>query len=95
MKVMQEKVNGTTNAHDHKKEINKREKTLAQNVEEALLLYFDYLDGQATAGLYDLVMTEVEVPLLKTVMSQAGANLSKAAEILGLNRATLRKKMVH
>jgi len=55
--------------------------------------YFDDLDGQSTVNLYDLVLAEVEAPLLTAVMAYARQNQSKASEILGLNRGTLRKKL--
>ncbi|UTW44312.1 DNA-binding transcriptional regulator Fis [bacterium SCSIO 12696] len=61
--------------------------------EYALKHFFECLDGQMTTGLYDLVISEVEQPLLETVMAYTRNNQSKAAQILGLNRGTLRKKL--
>ena len=61
--------------------------------EYALQHFFDCLDGQMTTGLYDLVINEVEQPLLETVMAYTRNNQSKAAQLLGLNRGTLRKKL--
>ncbi|MGS2722776.1 DNA-binding transcriptional regulator Fis [Porticoccus sp. GXU_MW_L64] len=61
--------------------------------EYALQHFFECLDGQMTTGLYDLVISEVEQPLLETVMAYTRNNQSKAAQILGLNRGTLRKKL--
>jgi Fis family transcriptional regulator len=55
--------------------------------------YFSDLDGHKPGNLYDLVLDEVEIPLLETVLRQTRGNQSKAAQILGLNRATLRKKL--
>ncbi len=66
---------------------------LGQCVEQALAQYFALLDGQPPAGLYELVMGEVEAPLLRTVLAYAGDNQCRAAELLGINRGTLRKKM--
>jgi Fis family transcriptional regulator, factor for inversion stimulation protein len=66
---------------------------LHQCVTEALTRYFKALDGELPVGLYELVMTEVERPLLAFVMHELGGNQSRAAEILGLNRGTLRKKL--
>jgi Fis family transcriptional regulator len=43
--------------------------------------------------LYELVLGEVEPPLLRTVMEYTRGNQSRAAEILGINRGTLRKKL--
>lgn len=66
---------------------------LAKQVKMALELYFQDLDGQDPCDLYRLVLSEVEKPLLETVMKQTRGNQSKAAEVLGLNRSTLRKKL--
>ena len=64
-------------------------------VREALDQYFARLDGHDTSGLFDLVMGEVEAPLLEVVMRRSGGNLTRAASLLGINRATLRKKLRH
>ena len=66
---------------------------LRARVREALDQYFSDLDGHDCSGLFDLVMTEVEVPLLEAVLEHSGGNQSKAARILGINRGTLRKKL--
>ena len=58
-----------------------------------MTLYFLHLDGQAPSDLYQLVMNEVEAPLLEVVMQQADNNQSKAATMLGINRGTLRSKL--
>lgn len=70
-----------------------RAHSLAQCVEEAMDRYFLLLDGHHTTGLYELVMKEIEAPILRAVMAHTRNNQSKAAEILGLNRGTLRKKL--
>lgn len=62
-------------------------------VERALTRYFVDLDGHAPGHLYDMVMREVEYPLLKRVLAYTAGNHTKAAQILGINRATLRKKL--
>jgi len=67
--------------------------TLRDSVEKALQNYFDQLDGQDVAGIYDMVLSEVEVPLLETVMKYTRDNQTKASIVLGLNRGTLRKKL--
>jgi Fis family transcriptional regulator len=51
------------------------------------------LDGQEITNLYDIVIAEVEEPLLQTVMRITGNNQSLAARLLGLSRGTLRKKL--
>lgn len=68
---------------------------LCQCIERALEQYFRQLQGEAPSGLYDLVLAEVERPLLEAVMNYAGSNQSRAARYLGINRNTLRKKLVH
>ncbi|WP_018873165.1 helix-turn-helix domain-containing protein [Thioalkalivibrio sp. ALJ16] len=66
---------------------------LADSVRRALDQYFQTLDGQSSHDLYALVMNEVERPLLASVLERCGGNQSRAAALLGLNRATLRKKL--
>jgi Fis family transcriptional regulator len=56
--------------------------------------YFRDLDGTDPTGLYDMLLQVIEKPLLDVVMQRAGHNQSRAAEWLGLNRNTLRKKLV-
>ena len=63
-------------------------------VRESLHSYFQDLDGEAPDGMYDMLVRAVEKPLLEVVMSHADNNQSRAAEWLGLNRNTLRKKLV-
>ena len=66
---------------------------LRDQVRESLRIYFHNLGGQAPTHLYDLVLSEVEAPLLEIVMAFVDGNQTKAAAILGLNRGTLRKKL--
>jgi Fis family transcriptional regulator, factor for inversion stimulation protein len=66
---------------------------LSVHVKQALALYFAQLKGHDTTDLYDLVMREVEKPLLETVLVECGYNQTKAAKMLGLSRSTLRKKL--
>lgn len=68
-------------------------KPLRHHTEDALKSYFDRLNGHSPGDLYDLVLGEVEEPLLKAVMNYSRGNQSKAAGILGINRGTLRKKL--
>ena len=69
------------------------DKSLSDHTEEALNLYFESLNGHRPGDLYDLVLSEVEKPLLRTVLEYTGGNQSEAASILGINRGTLRKKL--
>jgi Fis family transcriptional regulator len=57
-------------------------------------LYFKDLDGTEPANVHDMLMRAVEKPLLEVVMAQAQHNQSRAAQWLGLNRNTLRKKLI-
>lgn len=66
---------------------------LREHVFETLRIYFHNLGGQAPSNLYDLVRREVEPPLLEIVMQFTDGNQTRAAEILGINRGTLRKKL--
>jgi Fis family transcriptional regulator, factor for inversion stimulation protein len=66
---------------------------LRDSVQMALNNYFARLEGQNVTALYDMVLQEVEMPLLETVMDYVKGNQSKAARLLGLNRGTLRKKL--
>ncbi|NVJ60680.1 MAG: DNA-binding transcriptional regulator Fis [Gammaproteobacteria bacterium] len=67
--------------------------TLRESVNIAIKNYFDSLDGQQPSELYEMVLAEIEAPLLERVMEYTRGNQTKAAVILGLNRGTLRKKL--
>lgn len=69
------------------------QRTLRSSVEQAMSNYFAHLDGQPASNLYQMVLAEVEAPLLEAVMAYTKDNQSQASEILGLNRGTLRKKL--
>lgn len=67
---------------------------VARYVREAVEDYFKDLDGEEpSCAVYDMVMNCVEKPLIETVLHEAGGNQTRAAELLGLNRNTLRKKI--
>ena len=67
--------------------------SIEESVRRNMQDYFKNLDGTPPAGVYDMMIRAVEKPLLEVVMAQAGHNQSKAADWLGLNRNTLRKKL--
>jgi len=74
--------------------VERRKKPLCSCIDSALERFFIDLDGhQPPQDLYQMVISEVELPLLKAVMAYARGNQSKAAEVLGINRSTLRKKL--
>jgi Fis family transcriptional regulator, factor for inversion stimulation protein len=66
---------------------------LADCVKKSLDEYFKHLDGQPPHAIYDMVLGCIEKPMLEYILNKVGGNQSKAAEVLGLNRNTLRKKM--
>ncbi len=66
---------------------------LGQCVTDALEQYFRDLDGEKPAAIYDMVLRKIEKPMLQVVLANAGANQTLAAEMLGINRNTLRKKL--
>ena len=72
---------------------SQRDKTLRDSVEQALQNYFKHLDGQDVTDVYNMVLAEVEAPLLESVMDYVKGNQTRASEVLGLNRGTLRKKL--
>lgn len=67
--------------------------SIVQCIESSLRQYFTDLDGEMPCGVYDMVIGQVELPLLRCVMDVCGGNQTRAAQILGLNRNTLRKKL--
>ena len=81
------------NFNDHGEHPSHAGHPLHACINTLLTSYFSDLDGHPPGNLFDLVMDEVERPLLETVLHHTRGNQSKAAEILGLNRGTLRKKL--
>ncbi|NDY92300.1 helix-turn-helix domain-containing protein [Ideonella livida] len=69
-------------------------KTLDECVRETLADYFKDLGGAEPHAMHDMVMRTVERPLLEVVMERTAGNQSKAAEWLGINRNTLRRKLL-
>ena len=67
--------------------------TLSDHVRQSVEEYFAHLNGHDSSGLYQLVLSEIEKPLLETALKHSDFNQSKAAKVLGLSRSTLRKKL--
>jgi Fis family transcriptional regulator len=67
---------------------------IADTVRRSLEKYFKDLDGEMPTSVYDMVIRNVERPLLEVVLDRAEGNQTIAAEMLGINRNTLRKKML-
>ena len=70
-----------------------KNKPLSEITDKAIKRYLKSLNGHDPANLYQLVIGEVERPLLKNAVEYAGGNKSQAAKILGIHRGTLRKKL--
>jgi Fis family transcriptional regulator, factor for inversion stimulation protein len=69
------------------------ENEVATCVRRAMSKYFEDLDGEQPAPIYEMVIDCVEKPLLEVVLKHAQGNQTRASELLGINRNTLRKKM--
>ena len=67
---------------------------LNQHVRMCVEQYFSDLDGECPVDLYDRVLQQVEKPLLEVVMQKNHGNQSQTARMLGINRNTLRKKLI-
>ncbi|MDX9699749.1 MAG: helix-turn-helix domain-containing protein [Rhodocyclaceae bacterium] len=70
-----------------------RQNDIADSVRRTLEQYFQDLDGEKPSAVYDMVIRTVERPLLEFVLGQTNGNQTAAAEILGINRNTLRRKL--
>ncbi len=66
---------------------------LGECVRATLERYFQDLDGEKPSDIYHMVLSQVERPMLEVVMRQANGNQTAAAELLGINRNTLRRKL--
>jgi Fis family transcriptional regulator len=70
-----------------------RQNDLAESVRRALERYFRDMDGERPSDIYDMVLKNIEKPMIETVLGKAEGNLTLAAAMLGIDRNTLRKKM--
>ena len=86
-------VNGELTAanDDNSPEVPAR--SLRESVTAAVRHYLDELDGQISTDVYQMVLAEIEAPLLEEIMAYTRNNQTKASIMLGLNRGTLRKKL--
>ena len=66
---------------------------LEKCVTDSLEQYFRDLDGEKPSAIHEMVLKSVEKPMLQVVLAKAGGNQTLAAEMLGINRNTLRKKL--
>ena len=70
-----------------------RSNELADCVKRSLERYFKDMDGEKPTSIHDMVLKSVEKPMIELVLARAEGNQTLAAEMLGINRNTLRKKM--
>ncbi|HXU43276.1 MAG TPA: helix-turn-helix domain-containing protein [Burkholderiales bacterium] len=70
-----------------------RPNELADCVKRSLERYFKDMDGEKPTSIYEMVLKNIEKPMIETVLGKAEGNQSLAAEMLGVTRNTLRKKM--
>ena len=70
---------------------------LSDHIKEVVATYYKNMiaKGIKPENVYELLMAEVELPLIETTMEYTGGNQSRAANILGINRGTFRKKLAH
>lgn len=71
----------------------RRKQPLRTCVHSALEIFFNDLDGHDAEGVYDMVIGQIEHAMLESVMRHTRSNQTRAAEVLGINRSTLRKKL--
>jgi len=91
----------TTNTEVHQLTVGKIEtangtikpQLLRDAVQRAVTNFFAQLDGQEAQEVYEMVLSEVEAPLLDIIMQHTRGNQTRAANMLGINRGTLRKKL--
>lgn len=83
-----------TNAHLADETTEKTQtSSLSQQVTSMLEAYFDTLEDELASDVYEMVIQHVEKPLIEYVLQQTEFNQTQAANILGINRNTLKKKM--
>ncbi len=77
----------------HSIPVDNSQEPLRMHVERVVREYFAALGDELPTDLYALILKEVELPLLTVILEQTRGNQTKCAQILGLNRGTLRKKL--
>ncbi len=70
-----------------------KENEIASCIRKAIDSYLDDLDGEKPGHLYSMVINSVEKPLIEIVIQHTKGNQTHAADLLGINRNTLRQKM--
>lgn len=80
-------------SHDRSPEPSRSEATLRDAAARVVRRYLQDLNGTHCSDLYNLMLRQVERPVLEEALRHCGGNLTRTAELLGMNRATLRKKL--
>lgn len=86
-------INTTLEKSETSFELTQKNQPLHDSVRQSLENYLSQLKGQLPSNLYELILAEVEAPLMECVMEYTKNNQSRAAIVLGLSRGTLRKKL--
>ncbi len=76
------------------RQYDESEALLSDHVRHSVDQYLSRINGHLAAGLYAMVIGEVEKPLIETVLKHVGYNQTKASKVLGISRSTLHKKML-
>ena len=71
----------------------RRKQPIRRSVTSAIELYLEDMNGHEVSDLYHVVLSEVEPAILDVVMTYVEGNQTEAAEMLGISRGTLRKKL--
>ena len=82
-----------TETHSSELEQDNGNNCLSNNVRKAVETYFTDLDGHEASNLYELFISQVEKPMFEVVMQASRGNITRAAQMLGLNRGTLRNRL--
>ena len=90
--TLQTAVEATTAANDDST-TPAQSQSLREAVTASVRQYLEELDGQMSTDVYQMVLAEIEAPLLEEIMAYTRNNQTKASIMLGLNRGTLRKKL--
>ena len=87
-------INNNSNVINLHNTLNDSQSTgLNTTIRTSLSQFLNDLDGENPGNIYDMVLQQVEQPLLELIMQHVDGNQSKASEFLGINRGTLRKKL--
>ncbi len=71
----------------------RRKENLCDHIHNSLESYFRDLDGHQANGLYNLMISQIEKPMFEIVMHKTRGNITRAADVLGINRGTLRNRL--